>query len=253
MARHAQAAERPGAKGPWTVATALRTGAFWGLFAAYLFTSMAAYSVLPHSVAYLIERGFDPLMAASAFGLTGMLSVIGILAVGWLSDRFGHLRTASLSYLSTIIGIAALILVSAWPSLALVYAFVWFFGLMQGARGPIIIVLVARLFPGGGVGAIYGTLSLAMGLGAGLGSWAAGLLYELTGSYLASFTLAIGGALMGLAMFWSIRPLREGGIAPKRAGLLIAAQWAKNTGSSAADRIWLVAPPKIICRNRLCV
>ncbi len=30
-------------------------------------------------------------------------------------------------------------------------------------------------------------------------------------------------------------------------------QWAKNTGSSAAARMWLVAPPKIICRRRLCV
>ncbi len=185
----------------------MRTGAFWGLFAAYLFTSIAAYSVLPHSVAYLIELGFDPLIAASAFGLTGMLSVVGILGIGWLSDRFGHLRTASLSYLSTIIGIAVLMLASAWPSLALVYAFVLFFGLMQGARGPIIIVLVTRLFPGG-VGTIYGTLSLAMGLGAGLGSWASGLLYELTGNYMASFTLAIGGALMGLAMFWCVRALR---------------------------------------------
>ena len=195
-------------EGPWTVSTAVRTSGFWGLFAAYLFTSIAAYSVLPHSVAYLIELGFDPLIAASAFGLTGMLSVAGILAVGWLSDRFGHLRTASLSYLSTIAGIVALMLASAWPSLALVYAFVLFFGLMQGARGPIIIVLVTRLFPGG-VGAIYGTLSLAMGLGAGLGSWASGLLYEFTGNYLTSFTVGIGGALMGLAMFWAVRPLRE--------------------------------------------
>lgn len=200
--------------GPWTVSAAVRTGAFWGLFAAYLFTSVAAYSVLPHSVAYLIEQGFDPLIAASAFGLTGMLSVFGILAIGWVSDRFGRLRSASLSYLSTIVGIAALILVSVWPSLALVYTFVWFFGLMQGARGPIIIALVARLFPGGGVGAIYGTLSLAMGLGAGLGSWASGLLYELTGSYIASFVLAIAGALAGLAMFWGFRSLREESIKP---------------------------------------
>jgi MFS family permease len=196
------------ATGPWTVAAALRTGAFWGLFAAYLFTSIAAYSVLPHSVAYLIERGFDPLIAASAFGLTGMLSVVGILGIGWLSDRFGHLHTASLSYLSTVIGIGMLMLISAWPSLVLVYAFVLFFGLMQGARGPIIIVLVTRLFPGG-VGTIYGTLSLAMGFGAGLGSWASGLLYEMTGSYLASFSLAICGALLGLAMFWGVRTLRE--------------------------------------------
>jgi len=204
------------AKGSWTVSTALRTRGFWGLFAAYLFTALAAYSVLPHSVAYLIELGFDPLLAASAFGMTGMLSVLGILAVGWLSDRFGHLHTASLSYFSTIIGIAALMLASAWPSLALVYAFVLFFGLMQGARGPIIIVLVTRLFPGG-VGAIYGTLSLAMGVGAALGSWASGALYGLTGSYLTSFALGIGGAVTGLTAFWVFRALREGAIAQQAA------------------------------------
>ena len=82
----------PACEGPWTVSTAVRTSAFWGLFAAYLFTSVAAYSVLPHSVAYLVEQGFNPLIAASAFGMTGMLSAVGILAVGWLSDRFGRLR-----------------------------------------------------------------------------------------------------------------------------------------------------------------
>lgn len=195
--------------GPWTVSTAARTGAFWGLFAAYLFTSVAAYSVLPHSVAYLIEKGFNPLVAASAFGLTGMLSVIGILAIGWLSDRFGRLRSATLSYFSTVVGIGALMLVSVWPSLVLMYAFVLFFGLMQGARGPIIIALVARLFPGGGVGTIYGTLSLAMGLGAGLGSWGSGLLYAWTGGYIVSFALAAAAALTGLSIFWGARSLRE--------------------------------------------
>jgi predicted MFS family arabinose efflux permease len=80
---------------------------------------------------------------------------------------------------------------------------------MQGARGPIIIALVARLFPGGGVGTIYGTLSLAMGLGAGLGSWSSGLLYELTGGYTASFALAIAAALSGLCIFWAVRSLRQ--------------------------------------------
>ena len=115
-------------------------------------------------------------------------------------------------------GIAALMLVSVWPSLVLVYAFVLFFGLMQGARGPIIIALVARLFPGGGVGTIYGTLSLAMGLGAGLGSWSSGLLYEWTGNYIASFALAIAAALLGLSMFWGARSLREERVETARVG-----------------------------------
>ena len=164
--------------------------------------------MLPHSVAFLVERGFDPLVAASAFGMTGMLSVVGLLTIGWLSDRIGRRQAATLSYLSTIAGILALMSVSAWPSLVLVYAFVWFFGLMQGARGPIIVALTAALFPGGGVGAIYGTLSIAMGVGAALGSWASGLLYQATGAYVASFSLS-AAALTGMLSFWVFRSLRE--------------------------------------------
>jgi MFS family permease len=200
------------ASGPWRISAAARTSAFWGLFAAYLFTSIAAYSVMPHSVAYLIELGFAPLFAASAFGLAGMLSAIGIIAIGWLSDRFGRRQTATLSYLSTITGIVALLSVSAYPTVVLVYAFVFFFGLMQGARGPIIVAMVATLFPGG-VGAVYGTLSMAQGVGAGFGSWFSGYLYEVTGSYTASFLLAICGSVAGLSTFWVVRSLREERIA----------------------------------------
>jgi len=196
-------------KGPWTVSTAVRTSAFWGLFIAYLFTSIAAYAVLPHSVAYLVERGIDPLAAASAFGMTGMLSVVGIICVGWASDNFGRRQTATLTYCSSILGVALLIAVTRWPSLLLAYGFVVFFGLMQGARGPIIVSMVTTLFPGGGIGAIYGTLSLAMGLGAGIGSWVSGLLYTATGSYIASFVLAIAASGVGMATFWVVRALRE--------------------------------------------
>ena len=206
--RSLRAAARASAAGPLTVSSAVRTGAFWGLFAVYLFTALAGYSVTPHSVAYLVEQGFDPLLAAGAFGLTGALSVVGMLAIGWISDRFGRRLTATLSYLSTILGILCLSLVGLWPSLVLVYGFVLFFGLMQGVRGPIIVALVAVLFPGGGVGAIYGTLSLAMGLGAALGAWGSGLLFGWTGSYVASFLLAVGAALAGLSCFWVVPSLR---------------------------------------------
>jgi predicted MFS family arabinose efflux permease len=206
--RSLRAATAAGPHGQWRVSAALRTSAFWGLFVAYLSTSLAAFSIMPHSVAYLVERGFDPLFSASAFGLAGMLSVVGTISIGWLSDRLGRRQAATISYLSTLIGIGALCLVSAWPTLLLVYAFVFFFGLMQGARGPIIVAMIAVLFPGG-MGAIYGTLSIAQGLGAGFGSWFSGLLYELTGSYIASFAVAACGACIGLASFWVVRSLRN--------------------------------------------
>ena len=109
-------------------------------------------------------------------------------------------------------------LVSVWPSLLLVYAFVLFFGLMQGARGPIIIALVARLFPGGGVGTIYGTLSLAMGLGASLGSWTSGLLYEWTGRLHRLFRAGHCRGAAGPVHVLGSRSLREERVETARAG-----------------------------------
>ncbi len=185
----------------WTVGAALRTWAFWALFGVYFFTSVAAYAVLPQSVAFLVERGFDPLVAAGAFGMTGALSAIGIVSVGWFSDRFGRLNAVVISKISTVTGILSLLAIAWVPSLALLYAFVFFFGIMQGARGPIITVMVAILFRGGSIGAIYGTLSMAMGFGASFGSWGSGLLHDFTGNYVASFSFAAIASLTGLACY----------------------------------------------------
>lgn len=195
--------------GGWTVLSAMKTGAFWGLFSAYFWTSVAAYSVLPQSVAYLVERGFDPLVAASAFGMTGMLSAFGIIVVGALSDRIGRLPTVTLTYLLSIAGTTSLIMVALWPSLLLVYGFVLCFGSMQGARGPIIVALISKLYRGGAVGSIFGMLSIAMGVGQAFGSFFSGVLQHWTGSYYASFGLGVLGSAMGLAMFWLVPSVRR--------------------------------------------
>jgi MFS family permease len=200
----------------WTVSAALRTNAFWALFFAYFTTSVAAYSVLPHSVAFLVERGFDKQAAAWAFGTTGVFSVIGIMSMSWLSDRIGRLPVVTLSYLMTIIGILSLLAVNWFPSLILVYGFVVCFGMMQGARGPILVALVAKLFPGGSVGAIFGSLSMALGLGAGIGSFLSGLLHTLTGNYATSFAMAATASALGLITFWLSPSLRYERIAVTR-------------------------------------
>lgn len=196
-------------RNPWPVSVAVRTSAFWGLFAAYLFTSVAAYAVLPQSVAALIESGFAPLLAASAFGMMGLLSTLGIVAIGWMSDRFGRLITVTISYLVTILGVLALIATVHTPSLFLMYAFVVCFGLMQGARGPILVALVSVLYPGGGVGSIFGALSLGLGIGAAFGSWASGLLYQIAGGYTASFGLAVLSSAAGMLIFLLVPSLRH--------------------------------------------
>jgi MFS family permease len=193
----------------WTVSRAIRTPAFWALFSVYFWTAVAAYAVLPQSVAFLVERGFDPLVAAGAFGFTGLLSTVGIIAMGWISDRIGRFPSVVGSYVMSMTGTACLLAVAWYPEWILVYGFVLFFGLMQGARGPVIAALVAILYRGGSVGAIFGTLSLALGLGASIGSYLSGLLHDMTGDYVASFALAIGGSLIGLLSYTLSSSLRR--------------------------------------------
>ena len=186
----------------WTLRQATRTSAFWRLFCAYFATSVASYSVAPQMVAYLVEQGYDKLLAASAFGMTGACSAIGIVAMGAISDRIGRRHAAIISYVSSILGVLALIGVASlhvfWP----VYGFILLFGLMQGVRGPIILALVATVFRGGAVGSIFGALTLAPGLGAAIGAWGSGYLHDITGGYAASFLLGITGSLVGMISFW---------------------------------------------------
>lgn len=193
----------------WTMTAAVRTGAFWALFLAYFATAVAAYAVMPHSVAFLVEQGFNPLVAAGAFGFNGVMSVIGILTIGWLSDRWGRRPTVVVSYLFSVTGIAALLLVTVWQSMVPVYAFVVCFGLMQGARGPILVALVARIFAGGSVGTIFGALSMALGTGAAVGSFAAGLIHQWTGNYVGAFLLAILSCCVGMATFLFAPSIRQ--------------------------------------------
>ena len=198
----------------WTALRAMRTGAFWALFGLYFFTSVAAYAVLPHSVAFLVEKGFDKVWAASAFGITGALSVIGILLMGWFSDYASRLASVTISKFVTLTGIICLVFVSWYPSWILVYGFVLCFGLMQGARGPIIAVMVSILFRGGSVGTIFGALALGLGLGAGAGSWISGELHDRTGNYEASFIFAAVASFTGLAIYWLSTSLRTEKPAP---------------------------------------
>jgi MFS family permease len=196
------AATADGGESGWTLAQAIRTRAFWQLFCAYFATSVASYAVAPQMVAYLVEEGFGRLLAASAFGLTGACSAIGIISMGSISDRIGRRSAALFSYASSIAGVLALISVSIWHSFWPVYAFIVLFGLMQGVRGPIILALVATVFRGGSVGSIFGALTVAPGLGAALGAWGSGYLHDLTDGYTASFSLGIAGSVTGMILFW---------------------------------------------------
>jgi MFS family permease len=194
---------------PWTVRRAMETPVYWGLVRVFFFTSMGMYVVMVQTVAYLIDLGIAPLTAASAFGVMGMLSVASVMSSGFLADRLGLRRTAIISFIGTLAGIGLFLALSYRVTPVLLGACIVVFGLFQGARGPLVSSIAASRFAGRGHATVYGTILATNAIGAALGSYAAGVLHDLTGNYRASFVFAMVSLAFAARPFWGVRELKE--------------------------------------------
>ena len=187
---------------------AASTRAFWALWGAFFATSVGMYAVSLQSVTYMIENGMDPLDAATAFGVAGGLSIVGMLVTGIAADRWDRRGIAVRSYGLSMIGLLALFLLPQLPVAAAILVFVTCFGLSLGVRSPIIATLSAQLFRGRGLASIYGSIQTGQGVGAAVGTWIAGVLFDATGSYYAIFILSFAALLVAIALFWLVPEMR---------------------------------------------
>jgi len=193
----------------WTLATALRSRVFWGLVQVFFFTASAMFAIIVQLVAFFVDAGFSPLAAATAFGMVGLLSGVSVMASGLSSDRFGYRQIISLSFVGTATGMALLLLLSFHPSVLLLVLFVPVFGLCMGMRGPIVSSVAARYFAGPRVATIYGLIYASNALGAALGSFAGGLLHDLTGGYRAALAMSLVLITVAALPFWTVPALRN--------------------------------------------
>ena len=111
----------------------------------------------------------------------------------------------TLSYAMTITGIIGLATLMAFPVLILLALAIVPLGLSQGSRGPIVSAQASRVFAGRGLGAIYGAMTMGVGLGGMIGTWLSGVLYDLSGGYTPAYVLSVMCALIGVFVFWRIR------------------------------------------------
>lgn len=190
---HARTSETPG----MTVGEAVREWPFWALTFSFAFTSIGVFSLVPQSMAYLLERGFAGGHAARALSIAGFLTPLGMVGFSWLADRGGRKLAALLAYGCSILGVGAFSLVDGPRDEIWLWLFVLLFGGSQGSRGPMISTLATLRYRGANFGRIYGAICIGMGLGCFFGAWLGGLLHDWTGGYGA--VLMLSAASLGLA------------------------------------------------------
>jgi len=194
----------------WSVREAIGTRHFWLLFCVYGLTSIGTFLVSLHQLAFAVDRGFDPLYAAFVIGLGSLLALPGVILTGTISDYIGREGAAILAYAVSIIGVGAALLIDDGDQHVLLWVHACFFGITWGARGPAVTAKTADLFGGPRLGTILGFITIGAGLGAGLGAWGAGYLFDLTGSYQLAFMLSIAAYATGAIVFWALRKPVQG-------------------------------------------
>jgi MFS family permease len=193
----------------WTLAGALRHHAFWALFSTFFFTAIGMYAITPQVVAYLIDTGFPPLQAATAWGFSGVVLLFGMLGVSWLDGIIGRRPSVLFSYCLSIFGIFLLWLLQWYPNILVLTGFVVCFGSMIGSRGPLLTATTMKLFRGKRVGTIYGATAIGSGLGSALGSWSGGVIHDMTHSYNPLLLYALISVLLGMIPFLVVPALRR--------------------------------------------
>jgi MFS family permease len=192
----------------WTLVSAMRHHAFWSLFATFFFTAVGMFAIAAQIVAYLIDAGFHPLQAATAWGFSGVALVFGMLGVSTLDGIIGRRPSVLFSYGVSFVGIFLLWLIQFHPNYWLLTGFVICFGSMIGSRGPLITATALKIFRGEKVGTIYGMISIGSGLGSGFGAWFGGVIHDYTHGYNALIAFALVNVILGMIPFLVVRALR---------------------------------------------
>lgn len=175
----------------WNLPSALRSFPFWSLTVGHLALGTGLFILYTHVVAYLVQQGFEKLLAALALGLIGFIRIGGTMLWGLVSDRLGRDPAYGMSILITLAGISLLLAIDASAPLWLVYAAAMVYGIGHSAANPIYGAVIGDIFSGKNVGTIFGFLEISFGLGMALGSWSGGAIYDFTGSYRWAFSLAL--------------------------------------------------------------
>ena len=88
----------------------------------------------------------------------------------------------------------------------LLYVYAIFFGYASGLWAPAIHAGAADLFYGKNFGTVVGLLLFGQGVGAAIGPWLGGYIYDITGSYTLAFLLCIISLVLGCISFWIAAP-----------------------------------------------
>ncbi|SDK76134.1 MFS transporter [Pseudomonas indica] len=176
---------------------------FWLLALGFFVCGFQVVFIGVHLPAYLVDQHLPAQVGTTVLALVGLFNIFGTYIAGWLGGRMSKPRLLTGLYLVRAVVIAAFIMtpLTVWSA----YAFGIAMGLLWLSTVPLTNGTVATLFGVRNLSMLGGIVFLFHQIGAFLGGWLGGYLYDHTGSYDLVWQLSILLSLMAAALNWPVR------------------------------------------------
>ena len=194
------------------VREALANPSFRLLAAGFFVCGFHVAFLATHLPGVVAACGLPLAYSAWALAVLGLFNIIGSLAMGWAMGRWRMKSLLALLYTVRALAVLAFLLAPKTGGVVLVFAAVM--GLSFLATVPPTAGLVAKFFGIGHMGTLFGLVMLTHQVGAFLGAWLGGKVFEATGSYDIVWMIDIG---LALAAALAHLPIREAPLAPRTA------------------------------------
>ena len=191
---------------PQPLAALVRQRNFWWLALGFGICGTTVGLISTHLIPYAEDLRIDPVTAATAFGVLGAVNVTATLAAGAISDRWGHQRLLGTIYVGRAVVLIFLPFVHD-PTTLFVFAIA--FGAAYFPSVPPTTALATTLFGRRSGGTVVGLVWFSHQLGSAIGSYAGGLIHDVTGSYVLFFVAEALLCLAAAAMSWAIAEVSE--------------------------------------------
>ncbi|MBD8612391.1 MFS transporter [Pseudomonas putida] len=176
---------------------------FWLLALGFFVCGFQVVFIGVHLPSYLVDQHLPASVGTTVLALIGLFNIFGTYTAGWLGGRFSKPRLLTALYLLR----AVVIVLFLWFPVTTFSAclFGMAMGLLWLSTVPLTNGTVATLFGVRNLSMLGGIVFLFHQLGAFLGGWLGGLVYDHTGSYDLVWQLSIALSLLAGALNWPVR------------------------------------------------
>ncbi len=177
----------------------LRSRYFWLLTLAFTLSTSSIFAVRIHFIPLLISVQIQPGSAALASGAIGVMQVVGRMIFAPVEVRFSS-RTMAIGVFALLSVSLAILLLGSAPWL--IVMFVALFGMAIGTHTLTRPLMVADTYGAAFYGRISSSMVIFLTLAGTTSPFAAGVMFDLFGSYNPMLILACGFSLFSIVLIW---------------------------------------------------